>query len=609
MTPEEAMFQEAMSAVHSGDRARARDLFTRLLKLNPSNADYWLWMSSVVDTVKERAYCLNEVLRRDPENHAAKRGLQLLGLAQPDESQVIPLRLMKRSWQAAALPGGEERTPLPLGGWRQWVIIIGAILILIALVGIAIYGSRRVTQGRIILPTDFPNPPTFTPLPSTTPVHRSATPTFTGPTPLWMQMQITYTPTPLYVNTPHPVSEAYSIGIRAYKRGDWADLETYMLQLVTVQPSAVDALYYAGEAKRFQGQFDQAVNYYTRAIQTDPSFGPAYLGRARGILGDSPNADSAARARADLETAVENDPNLGEAYLELANLDLADGEYEAAFERLDQVEALLPGSPLLHITRGRAYLGQGDTPKALEEAQTASEMDFTSLPAYRFLAEALQAEGEIEQSLVPLETYLRYVSDDPGAYILAARAYEDAQEPEAALEALTAALKLDNNSFDAIMQRARLYMNQKDYSSAVDDFRRAVELDKESFTANLAVGEALLKLDFPGDAYVQFERTIGLVETDAQMGELYYWEAQSLELLDKSEVAYAMWNKLLELPSDALESAWTALARQRIAALATPTRTSTASASATRTVTPSATRTATPSPTRPRATPTPSPTP
>ena len=264
---------------------------------------------------------------------------------------------------------------------------------------------------------------------------------------------------------------------------------------------------------------------------------------------------------------------------------------------------------MLHVARGKAYLGLGDTSRALEEAQTASEMDFTSLPAYRFLAEALQAEGKTADSLVPLEVYLRYVSDDAGAYILAARAYEDAQQPEAAMEALNAALKLDSSSFDVILQRARLYMNQEDYASALDDFRQAVELDKESFTANLAVGEALLKLDFPGDAYVQFERSLGLVETDAQLGELYYWEAQSLELLDKPEVAYDMWNKLLALPAGELDNAWTALARQRVAALATPTRTSTASASATRTVTRTATRTVTPSPTRPRVTPSPTRTP
>ncbi len=603
MTPEEAMYQEALAAVRSGERARARDLFTRLLKLNQANADYWLWMSAVVDTPKERSYCLNEVLRRDPENQAARRGLQLLGQAQPDESRVIPLRLMKRNWQAAPLPGAQERTPLPLGGWRQWAMILGALVLIAAVTVVVVLGSRRATQKAIILPTDFPNPPTFTPLPSTTPLRRSETPTFAGPTPLWMQLKATYTPTPLYVDTPHPVSEAYRIGMRAYQRGDWAGLETYMLQVVTVQPEAVDALYYAGEAKRFEGKFDQAIAYYTRAINTNPSFGPAYLGRARAVLSAEPKADSPARARADLEAAIQYDPNLGEAYQELANLDIAAGDYTAALDRLAQAEALLPGSPLTRILRGRAYLGLGDAPKALEEARAASELDFTSLPAYRFLAEALQANKRDADSLTPLKTYLRYVADDAFAYVMAARAYEAVKEPEAALESLSAALKLDRRSVDALLQRARLYMDLKNYSSAVDDYKAAAELDKESYAASLGLGVALFKAQYPGDAYVQFERTLGLAEGDSQTAELYYWEAQSLEALDKPSVAYTLWQKLLALPAEALQPEWAVLARQRIAALATrtPTPAQSATLAPTRTPAPTATRTRvppSPSPTR-----------
>ncbi|HMN59368.1 MAG TPA: hypothetical protein PJ988_03340, partial [Anaerolinea sp.] len=88
-----------MLAVPAGDRGRARDLFTRLLTINQGNAEYWLWMSAMVDSAQERSYCLNEVLRRDPENAAARRGLLLLGQAQPDEKQVIPLRAQRRNWQ------------------------------------------------------------------------------------------------------------------------------------------------------------------------------------------------------------------------------------------------------------------------------------------------------------------------------------------------------------------------------------------------------------------------------------------------------------------------------------------------------------------------------
>ena len=31
----------------------------------------------------------------------------------------------------------------------------------------------------------------------------------------------TYTPVPIYVNTPHPVTEAYRAGLTAYEKSDW----------------------------------------------------------------------------------------------------------------------------------------------------------------------------------------------------------------------------------------------------------------------------------------------------------------------------------------------------------------------------------------------------
>ena len=55
---DDKMLQEAIEAVANGQRERARDLLTRLLRANQANPKYWLWMSSVVDTTKERVYCL-----------------------------------------------------------------------------------------------------------------------------------------------------------------------------------------------------------------------------------------------------------------------------------------------------------------------------------------------------------------------------------------------------------------------------------------------------------------------------------------------------------------------------------------------------------------------
>ncbi len=65
--PEDVMLQEAVEAIRQGQRGRARDLLTRLLRADSSNAQYWLWMSSVVETPKEQIYCLQSILKVDSQ--------------------------------------------------------------------------------------------------------------------------------------------------------------------------------------------------------------------------------------------------------------------------------------------------------------------------------------------------------------------------------------------------------------------------------------------------------------------------------------------------------------------------------------------------------------
>ena len=95
---EDKMLQEAIEAVAKGQSERARDLLTRLLRANQTNPKYWLWMSSVVDTTKERVYCLQKVLHLDPENRAAHLGMVLGGISPADE-RLQPLPVTPRSWK------------------------------------------------------------------------------------------------------------------------------------------------------------------------------------------------------------------------------------------------------------------------------------------------------------------------------------------------------------------------------------------------------------------------------------------------------------------------------------------------------------------------------
>lgn len=571
MKPEEAMFNEAMSAVQKGERARARDLLTRLLKVRQNNASYWLWMSAVVDTPKERVYCLNEVLRLEPENVEARRGLQLMGLLPPDENQVIPLRAQKHNWQSALFAGEEPEKLAAAQTWRQAAVIAVGAVVVIALVVVGILGTRQVRQKAFVLPAGITLPPTHTFTPSATAAVRTPTTTFVGPTPLWMQLKQTYTPTPLYVSTPHPRSEAFQIGMRAYQREDWPGVYRYMQQVITIEPDAPDVFYYAGEALRLQKKFNEALTHYNTAIQLNPLFGPAYVGRARAILQQNPK--NSAQAVTDLQTAIQNDPKMLDPYLELVELALKDKNYIKASALLDKAAALAPDSPLVVLYYGQIDLAQGKFSQALEAARKANTLDFTLLPAYKLLGQALFASDKQVDAIEPLQTYTIYVKDDVDALVLLSTAYEANQNMDQALQVINSALTVSPNSAELLARRGRIFLQRQEYETALQDFKTAYRLDAQSFEASMGEGEALYLSKFPGDAYMQFERTVSLADTDARMAELLYWRARSLEDLDKSEVALQDWKALLALPVDSVRPEWVKYAQSRVKALSTATPT------------------------------------
>jgi hypothetical protein len=150
-TPEEVMFGEALSAAQSGQRARALDLLTRLIKVRPDNPEYWVWMSAVVSTPKERVYCLKEALRFDPQNAEAQRGLTLMGVLPPNPELVLPAGLQKRAWQSKSQAGMDGSSGAKAQSGRQMALIGAAAVIVIALIAIALVSTytRRASAPRV----------------------------------------------------------------------------------------------------------------------------------------------------------------------------------------------------------------------------------------------------------------------------------------------------------------------------------------------------------------------------------------------------------------------------------------------------------------------------
>jgi tetratricopeptide (TPR) repeat protein len=618
---EDVMLKEALEAIRQGQRTRAKDLLTRLLRSSQNNAQYWLYLSSVVDTQREQIYCLQSVLRIDPHNAAARQGLVLLGAQAPD-SQVAPTPIVRRKWTVEVQKIEEISTLQALAG--NMVVRIGVLLVIaLVVLGGMLYGAisamGQYTRPRVAAaaPTSTLGPtPTFTLTPTTfgaKAVTPTRAPTRTGPVPLIERLLHTYTPTPVYVNTPHPINEAYSVGMRALAKGDVATALLSFDQAADLSPEAPDIPYLMGEVLRQQNRNDEAISQYEKALRVSADFAPAYVGMAL--------ANRAKNARydigPDLDMAIEKDPAFLEAYLLRAEYRLNNDKIEEALEDLAKVEELRPGSASYYLLLAKVQLAEDETEAALENARRANQLDLANLESYLVLGQAAAANQDFKEAQRAIDTYLLYEQKNPQAWLIKGHALYLNEAYSDSLTALNQAIQLDKKLVMAYNYRGKTYLEMDQGSKALNDLYYALQFYPKDFQINLDFSRAMLASNQLGNALEQIRRAEDRAEQDSQLAQVHYYRAIILERIGNVRKALDSWKALLALPEEVMPAEWRALAEEHLKATVTPppptptfTRTprpGTATATATLTPKPSATPTPKPSATptqKPSATPT-----
>ena len=581
---EDVMLKEALDAIRKGQHARALDLLTRLLRSDQNNPTYWLWMSSVVESPKEIIYCLENVLRLDPDNMTAQRGLILLG-AQPAPGNITPAPIPQRKWtvekedltrkddESAKATGIKTKISNPI--WRVLIYSFVGIMV-IGMIYLGVFGLGSNSPGSnigvhlTITPKPWTQKPTATLLPTNTPRVKTPTPTFIGPTPLWMLLESTYTPTPIYINTPHPVSEAYRAGLRAFHIGDVKEMLQFMQQAQQIEPESADVHYYVGEAYRLLRDNERALAAYETAISADPSFAPAYLGRAKIFLLINPEVI----VEEDLNQSLSLDPNLVESHLVLAEYYLLKNEPGSALTSLEYVEDFEINSPLTQLSLAPAYLLLDDPDAAREFAKLAHELDKTLLPAYLTLGEIYLQIDQPKQASDLLETYTIHITDNSKAWALLGESYYKQGKNDMALEALNKSIDFDESNHIAYLFRGYIYLDRKEGQTAVNEFFYVRSLVPDSFDACLGMAQALLLAGRLADSLRQVNSCQTLTLDDGDQAGVFYHRAIIYEEIGNFKSAADDWQALLEFPPGSISSTWRSTAKLHIANL-TPTPTST----------------------------------
>ncbi len=586
------IFDEAREAILQGQRGRAKDLLTSLLSTEKKDPEYWLLTSSVVDSQKERIYCLQTALKLDPENPAALHGLTLFGALPPDE-RIEPILPVRRKWDVTLeedeLTGFAKIMSNPV---LRLLTFVSAGILVIGLILAGVFASPgSLFRGQATqVPSWTPTPTqTYTP----TPLIRTPTPTPATAIPLWMLLEATYTPVPAYVNTPHPLSEAYRSGMRSYERGDYDTMLVFMLQAVRNEPESPDIHYHLGEAYRLNEEFELALEAYQQALEMDPRFSPAYLGRARVHSFLNPRFDISG----DLENAIDFDPDNSEAYIDLTRFLIIQGEDNIVIlELLNSGEDFLTFNPEFYLLRAQTKLALDDLKGALIDAITANDLDLTSLDSYLVLGQAYLANDKPEEALEELVLYGRYNDENPLYWALLGWAYQGIGDYDSAFESYEKALELESDLFEAHLYRGQTSLDLGDTKEAINDLYLARQNDPDSFDAHFHYAMALLADERLQETITFLDIAENLAISDRQRALLYYNRALVYDSLSLPNRAKDDFSLLILLPTDSVPRLWIVRANQYLAT-ATPTLTPSETLKPSKTPTPTPTLTFTPSPT------------
>jgi tetratricopeptide (TPR) repeat protein len=531
------MFNEAVTALKAGQRLRAKDLLTRLIKVEQGNADYWLWMSAAVDTEKEQLYCLQNALKADPNSVPARRGLVVLGGLRPEaaglppahELEDLPVRLPEIG-QGGGLGGvlgrrrNVQRLALALLGLVTVVVLTTAFLATFKL------GPFKPVQNFVVV--------TSTPPPTNPPPTRAATALPSGActipaepdpaTPLAAYLCLTQTATPVPIATSNLREEDYGTIKLAYANRNWSrilDRATAVTTNVNLAQSA-EVFFYVAEAYRHTGNLAEALVQYGAALEINASYAPAYWGKALVEVAQ----DKRREAQADFASALKADTAFAPAYLDRAALAGADGDWAAAVTDLEAARLAAPANALVQASLALAYLQSEQLAEGAAAADGALALDPGLALGYFARGLAALAEGNAAAGQADLSRSYKYLLtlDHPlpaqwQAFVLAgaARGQQAVGDDATALTLLTQSIGLYDQDAPALALRAGLYQQAERYEAAQADYEAAIALYKRAAPNDAALpglyvglGQTLLALSQPEAAVTAFAAALKLTPAD-----------------------------------------------------------------------------------------------
>ena len=167
-----------------------------------------------------------------------------------------------------------------------------------------------------------------------------------------------------------------------------------------------------GTAALAAGDYDQAIEAYTQAIQSNPQDASAYFQRAVAYV----KADEDDKAVADLARAIQINPRYRQAYYRRSFIYMIRGNYDQATADLNQAIQINPEFTQAYFRRACVEMMSGQDDPALSDLDRVIEIDPNFSQAYVRRSFAFMLKGDYAQTIAAMNQILQANPKAAGTY-------------------------------------------------------------------------------------------------------------------------------------------------------------------------------------------------
>jgi len=531
-----SLLEEAIAATRRGERAKARELLTRVLRYDQKNEEAWLWMSSVVESDRERIFCLNSVLKLNSNSQTAKRGLALLGALPPEMKADLGIEVIGVTFDASVAGAAKQKRR---SGFmiRRNRALENVLIILLAVITVAVIGGIiyiRVFAPRLFAPAVAAA--TATPTLSATEVALELTVTRTPTaaatatipslsitttpgvtlTPLAEVLKLQFTPTPTIFAPQFFTEDDYRLGETAFKASDFDKATDSFLKAAAQNSRNYSAHYYLGLIYLQRRDYNRAFTSFGNAIRINSDYAPAYIGRGQAQFGLGGNPLS------DFDKANQLEVRWGEPYIQksIYYMSVRGRDATNAVNELEKGRRASPNNVVLQAYLAEAYLLANRPVDARSALDAAFKIDATVVDLYRALGRLKLTNQDYKEAQSALSIYTAYRPDDGAGWMLFGQADLSAGDLATAMTKLNRAIELKpDDPRDAYVALGEVNLIQGNTTLAKENFTKALSLGAAA-SVRVKIGQAYYR---KGDFENAIKELKSAVEGAPNQFDTNYW--------------------------------------------------------------------------------------